>query len=107
MKRNTAVLALCAAVLAACSAESPMPTDHAMHAGGVSLSSLSSTNSQTLAELKQLTAPLHDVDAATAAGYGLLKLPPATAPDGCISSATEGGMGYHYTRGDNLADDLV
>jgi hypothetical protein len=108
MKRNAATLVLCAVVLAACTADSPMPTDHAMHAHDLSLASLSSsTNSQTLAQLKQLTAPFHDVDSAQAAGYGLLKLPPATAPDGCISSVTEGGMGYHYTLGNNLADDSV
>jgi len=106
MKRTAAFLA-CAVVLAACDANSPIPTDHTKHAGGLSLSSLSSTNSQTLAQLKQLTAPFHDVAAAEAAHYGLFKLPPATAPDGCISSVSEGGMGYHYTRGDNLADDSV
>jgi len=74
------------------------------------LSSLSqASQAQTLDALTQLTAPLHDVDAAQAAGYSLFKAPPLTAADGCISSAAEGegGMGYHYTRGDNLADDSV
>jgi hypothetical protein len=78
-----------------------------MHAHGLTLASLSSSaDAQTLAQLKELTAPLHDVDAALAARYNLL-IAPVTAPDGCISSMTEGGMGYHYTRGDNINDDLV
>jgi hypothetical protein len=85
-----------------------MQMDHDMSAHGLSLASLSSsTNSQTLAQLKQFSAPFHDVDAATDAGYSLLKLPPATSPDGCISSTSEGGMGYHYTKGTNLADDAI
>jgi hypothetical protein len=108
MKRTAPLFALCAVVLAGCNADTPMQADHGMHANDLSLSSLSSsTNAQALADLKQLTAPLHDVDAAVAAHYGLLTAVPATAADGCISSATQGGMGYHYTRGDNLADDLV
>ena len=106
--KPTALLALCAVVLAACSSESPMQTDHGMSAHELSLASLSSsTDAQTLAQLKQLTAPFHDVETAEAAGYSLLKAPPATAPDGCISSNQEGGMGYHYTRGNNLADDSI
>ena len=108
MNRIAPLLVACA-VLAACEAESPMPVEsHLSHQGGVTLSSLSqSTNAQTLAALRELTAPLHDLDQATGAGYALLSLPPLTAPDGCVSDLTEGGMGYHYTRGDNLADDDV
>jgi hypothetical protein len=64
-------------------------------------------SAQSLSALRSLTASLHDVDAATAAGYGLLVAPPLTAPDGCISDANMGGMGYHYTRGNNLADDAI
>src|SRR4029078_5301863 len=64
-------------------------------------------DAQSLAALKQFTAKFHDVDVATGAGYGLLKAPPATAQDGCISDPTAGGMGYHYTRGDNLADNTI
>jgi hypothetical protein len=72
------------------------------------LSSLTrAANGQTLDALTQLTAPFHDVGAAQAAGYALFAAPPLTAPDGCISSAGDGGMGYHYTRGNNLADDSV
>lgn len=95
--------------LAACDQASPVQAhDHASHEGGLMLSSLTrASNAQALDALTQLTAPFHDVDAAQAAGYVLLTLAPLTAPDGCISSAQDGGMGYHYTRGDNLADDSV
>src|SRR5262249_20231458 len=65
------------------------------------------TSRQTLAALTQLTAPFHDVESAQAQGYALFKKPPLTATDGCISNAHDGGMGYHYTRGNNLADDSV
>jgi hypothetical protein len=103
------MLAAFAVALAGCSADSPVPTtNHMSHGGGLMLSDLSqAASAQTLNDLRQLTAPLHDVDAATAAGYGLLVLPPATAQDGCISDASLGGMGYHYTRGNNLSDDAI
>ena len=108
MNRTAPLLFASAVVLAACNADSPVPTDHGMHAHSLSLSSLSSsTNAQTLADIKQFSAKFHDVDVATNAGYSLLKAPPLTAADGCISSMTEGGMGYHYTTGANLADDSV
>ena len=110
MKSTAPVLLACAVVLTACTADSPVPTDHGMHAHGVSLSSLSSaTDAQTLAELKQFSAKFHDLAVAGDSGFALLKLPPATAPDGCISSRAdgEGGMGYHYTRGTNIADDSI
>lgn len=109
MKRTAHLLSAFAVVLAGCNADTPLQTEsHAMHQGGLMLSSLSQASSaQALNDLRQLTAPLHDVDNATAAGYALFAAPPLTAADGCISSATEGGMGYHYTRGNNLADDSV
>jgi len=108
MKRTAQLLAPLAFVLAGCNADSPLPTDHHLHPGGVSLSDLThSTSAQTIASLRHLTAPFHNVDVALAEGYALLTAPPATAPDGCISSMTEGGMGYHYTRGNNLADDSI
>ena len=79
-----------------------------MHDGGLMLSDLSqSASAQTLNDLRDLTAPFHDVDAAEHAGYNLFAAPPLTAADGCISDMGAGGMGYHYTRGNNLADDAV
>ena len=109
MKRTAQLLASFAFVLAGCNADTPVQADgHLSHGGGLMLSSLSqATNAQTLNALRRLTAPLHDLSAAEGAGYSLFVLPPLTAADGCISSATDGGMGYHYTRGDNLADDAV
>lgn len=108
MKRIPIVLALFAATLSACSTDSPLPTSQTSHPGMLKLSDLSqAADAQTLSALRQLTAAFHDVDAATAAQYALLKAPPATADDGCISDATMGGMGYHYTRGNNLGDDAI
>lgn len=108
MKRTVPVLAAFAFVVAGCNSDSPVQADHTSHHSGLMLSSLSqSTDAQTLDALRQLTAPFHDLDAAEAAGYGLFKAPPLTAADGCISSKSDGGMGYHYSRLNNLADDSV
>ena len=91
---------------AACNGDSAMPTES--HMAGLPLSAVAqASNAQALNDLRRLTAPLHDVNAALAANYGLLVAPPLTAPDGCISDMTAGGMGYHYTRGDNLGDNLI
>jgi hypothetical protein len=109
MKQTALLLAGFALVLAACDAESPAQADdHRAHRNGLMLSTLSrSTDARTLDALRQLSAPFHDVAKAEAAGYDRFAAPPLTATDGCISSASEGGMGYHYTRGNNLADDAV
>jgi len=109
MKQTAQLLGSFAFVLAGCNADTPVQADgHLAHGNGLVLSSLSrATNAQTLAALRTLTAPLHDLSKAEAAGYGLFVLPPLTAADGCISSTADGGMGYHYTRGNNLADDAV
>lgn len=106
---TTQLLAASAFVLAGCNADSPVRAEnHLSHQNGLMLSTLSqATTAQTLNALTQLTAPFHDLEHAQAAGYVLFKAPPLTASDGCISSATDGGMGYHYTRGNNLADDSV
>jgi len=78
------------------------------HEGGAMLADLARAgNAQSIAALRQFTAGFHDLDSATSAGYGLLKAPPATAVDGCISDPAAGGMGYHYTRGDNLGDNSI
>ena len=108
MNRTAQLLATLPFLLAGCNADASLPTgSHLSHEHGLSLASLSrATDAQTLAALTQLTAPFHDLENAQAKGYGLFKSP-LTAPDGCISSAQDGGMGYHYTRGNNLADDSV
>ena len=99
--------ALIAFALSGCSQDTATPVERPM--AGLALSSISqnAANAQTLDDLRRMTAPLHDVDAALAAGYGLFVAPPLTAPDGCISDMSLGGMGYHYTRGNNLADDSI
>ena len=108
MKRTTTLAAALAVALTACNTDAPMQAHDHAHQGGLSLSSVNNpAGAQALAALRELTAPFHDLAAAQAAGYGLLALPPLTADDGCVSSLTDGGMGYHYTRGNNLADDSV
>ena len=96
-------------ILAGCNSDTPVQADsHLSHQNGVMLSSLSqSASAQTLNALVQFSAPFHDVDAAEDALYSLFTFPPLTAADGCVSDAREGGMGYHYTRGNNLGDDSV
>ena len=109
MRRTAQLLLTVPLVVAGCNADSPLRTDpHMTHQNGLMLSVLSAASeSEALAALRQLTASFHDVDGAQAAGYALFTAPPLTAPDGCISSTADGGMGYHYTRGNNLADDSV
>jgi hypothetical protein len=101
----------CASVIvltiAGCSADSPTPTDSYMAQLDLSAVAQSSSNAQALNDLRRLTAPLHDLDAATARQYSLLIATPLTAPDGCISDPMAGGMGYHYSRFDNLGDDSI
>ena len=108
-RRPTLLLAALTLVLAGCDAGSPLQaTHHGSHEGGLDLASLTrASEAPALAALTRLTAPFHDVDSAKAAGYALFVAPPLTAPDGCISSAQDGGMGFHYTRGNNLGDDSV
>jgi hypothetical protein len=106
--RSLRLLPALAFALVGCSQDSPvLTTDHSQHAS-LELSSLSDpVAAPALAALRQLTAPFHDVDAAQAAGYNLFVAKPLTAPDGCVSSVSDGGMGYHYGRLDNLGDDSV
>jgi hypothetical protein len=102
-------VAALAFVLVGCDHDSPVQANgHLSHHNGLALSSLSgSAVEPTLDALTQSTAALHDLDAALAAGYSLFSASPKTAADGCISSLSDGGMGYHYGRLDNLADDSV
>jgi len=102
-------LVVLAFALVGCSSDAPVQAaSHLSHENGLSMASLSrATTAQTLSALTALTAPFHSVDAAEAAHYNLFTSVPLTAADGCISSASDGGMGYHYTRGNNLGDDSV
>lgn len=97
---------LIALAAAGCSADSSTSAD--MHMAGLPLSAVSqSSNAQALNDLRRITASLHDVDAALGADYSLLVAPPLTAPDGCISDMSAGGMGYHYSRFNNLGDNSI
>lgn len=97
---------LAALTLAACSSDSPIPTD--THMAGLAISAVSqASNAKALSDLRKLTAPLHDLDSALALNYSLLVAPPLTANDGCISNPALGGMGYHYSQFDNLGDDAI
>jgi hypothetical protein len=108
MKGTTFLLAGFAAALAACDSSTPLQTEnHAMHPGSLMLSDLENAqNAPALDALHGLMARYHAINQATAAGYNLL-IAPVTAPDGCISDVHAGGMGYHYTRGNNLGDDAA
>jgi hypothetical protein len=91
--------------IAGCTADSPMPTES--HMAGIPLSAVGqSSNAQALNDLRRITAPLHDL-AGLPSSYSLFVAPPLTAADGCISDMTAGGMGYHYSRFDNLGDDAI
>ena len=83
-----------------------MPTEDAM-AGFTLAQAAQSASAQTLNDLRKLTAGYHDLDSATAAGYSLLVVPGNTTADGCISDMNLGGMGYHYSRFNNLADNTI
>lgn len=92
--------------LAGCSPDSPIPTE--IHMAELSLSAVGqASNAQALNDLRRVTAPLHDLDAALAANYSLLVATPLTAADGCISDMVAGGMGYHYSRFNNLGDNSI
>jgi hypothetical protein len=106
MKRTVPLLAFTFA-LAACNSDAPMPTADHMP-GGLMLSDLTqASQAQTLNDLRNFTAPLHDIDVALNRKYQVFVMPPATEGDGCISDPMLGGMGYHYTRFDNLFDDTI
>src|SRR5690242_5819653 len=88
---------LAAFSIAGCSSDSSMPTES--HMAGLPISAVAqANNAQALTDLRRMTAAFHNVAAAEAANYGLLVAPPLTAPDGCISDMSAGGMGYHYTQ---------
>ena len=92
--------------LAGCATDSSLPTEE--HMSGLHLSAVGQASSaQSLNDLRKLTAPLHDLDAALAANYSLLIATPLTAADGCISDMNAGGMGYHYSRFNNLGDNNI
>lgn len=59
-----------------------------------------------LSELKQSTAKYHDLDVAMEDYPGLVIIEGLTSPDGCVSDAAAGGMGYHYAGAVALDDEV-
>ena len=61
--------------IAGCNGDSAMPTES--HMAGLPISAVAqASNAQALNDLRRLTAPLHDVNTALNANYGLLIAPP-------------------------------
>jgi hypothetical protein len=108
LRTNRAFVTCASAIvlaLAGCSQDSSIPTENQM--AMLPLSAVGAANAQALNDLRKLTAPLHDLDAALNAQYSLLIAQPLTAADGCISNPSAGGMGYHYSRFNNLGDNSI
>ena len=108
LRTNRAFITCASAIvlaLAGCSQDSSMPTENQM--AMLPLSAVGAANAQALNDLRKLTAPLHDLDAALNDNYSLLIAQPLTAADGCISNPAAGGMGYHYSHFDNLGDNSI
>ncbi len=66
--------------------------------------SAASADGGGLAEVRDATRAFRDVEAATAAGYGVLT---GTPLEECIHEPGEGTMGYHYVNGDLVGDAEV
>ncbi len=97
-----------AGVLAACNEQAPSLAAPAV--AGVKVdASPTAANPQLarqLSELKKSTAKYHDLDAAMEDYPGLVVIEGLTSPDGCVSDATAGGMGYHYAGAVGLDDEV-
>lgn len=63
--------------------------------------SAAAADGEVLGDLRDATRAFRDVDAATAAGYGLLA---GTPLEECIDEPGEGGMGFHDVNGDLVSD---
>lgn len=97
------ILALPAAVLLAilplaCDSPGSSPADPALPTGpdieavdaiGVQFAKLPPEVQKTVADLRAVTSPLHDLDRAMAAGF-------AVDLTGCLENPPIGGMGHHY-----------
>lgn len=85
----------------ACSADTPTTAEqHDMSSHAVASRGLGPLGPQVLSELaevRQLTAPYHDLDVAIADGYTAWSPNPFVAGATCPSSA-EGNMGYHLVN---------
>jgi len=98
--RCKAALAVLLASGAACAADHPVAPQHQANAPASLTSGLGGLGSDVLAQLaqiRQLTATYHDLDAATAAGYTVWS-PNPFAPNATCPSSAEGNMGYHLVN---------
>ena len=98
--RCKAALAVLLASGAACAADHPVATQHHAKAPASLTSGLGGLGSDVLAQLaqvRQLAATYHDLDAATAAGYTVWS-PNPFAPNATCPSSAEGNMGYHLVN---------
>jgi hypothetical protein len=87
-------LLLAATGLGACGDDLSLPTTEADHAAAHARTAAPTTDvNRQLAELRRVTAPFHDLDAAIRAGYAEQVTP-------CWESRSQGAMGYHYGKMD-------
>jgi hypothetical protein len=85
---------------AACAADSPTTAVHEAMSHSSASRGVGSLGPQVLAELaevRQVTATFHDLDAAMAAGYTVWS-PDPFAPNATCPSSAEGQMGYHLVK---------
>jgi hypothetical protein len=77
---------------------------HSMAAHGVT--ALDPEIEAQLAQVREVTARFHDLDAALAAGYqlGWVNGSGVRIITGCVSNPTAGAMGYHYFNSELMAD---
>ena len=103
-----AVLTVAAVVLIptlAFARESAAKHDHAAH---MAAAADNATLQDELAQVRQVTARFHDLDAALEAGYelGWVNGSGIRIITGCVAHPTAGAMGYHYFN-QELVDDLA
>jgi hypothetical protein len=96
LRKAVPVLALLAC--AACASDVPTAIEHEATAHPLaSRGDLGPTILAQLAEVRQVTAPYHNLDAAIAAGYTVWS-PDPFAPNATCPSSSEGNMGYHLVN---------
>lgn len=100
MYRTT--LPLLALVFTACAGDTPTvaarSTGHDVHAvASRGAGDLGPAVLAALADVRRVTAPFHDIDAAMAAGYAVWS-PDPFAPNASCPSSAEGNMGYHLVN---------
>jgi len=95
-------------------AETPAATGHAMVGHSMAghsmaahgVTALDPELEAQLAQVREVTARFHDLDAAQAAGYelGWVNGSGVRIITGCVSNPTAGAMGYHYFNPELMAD---